>query len=444
MSAFPTSSARPTAWLASRFVLAPLLGVLCAAPLQAARAQAAAEPASAQAPAPSDSPFGGPEAGIGEASPLRLTLAHEATWKAGAPRQVLKNRSSLQVEYGEHLLENFFVQFKGKATAFFKKDHRRPVERTDAQVSQAYVQSSHGGTSVKAGIQTLPWGESMLSAVTDEVSPRDNRELFNFNLEELRLGQPMVVVDQYAQSGRWSAFWVPNPSFNKNPEPGSAYYFDPFPYRAEIEGDDGAEYGASWRRNFDSADITFMAASLLDNDYALRMGGDGAVTRSAQRFSMAGVALTYAFRNFVIRAEAAAKHGRAYNDAALQIVRRNAVDTYVGVDYRYSSSLTFGVEAMNQRIAHWNEVPGALPRSRQSVLFSLTKTFMHDDLSVNVLHFRNLPYRGNLTLVMNTLKWNDHLTLGLNLIYPDVGEPRSALWRVRDQKQIAFKAQYQF
>lgn len=439
LSAFPNSRLKPAAHIPPR-LLAVSLGLLISGCMVNARAQTS----TVLAPPPGDSMFSPQTPAAEEASPIRLTLAHEAAYKVEKPERVVKNRSSVQLEYASYFFGNFFVQFKGKTTAFLGKDHRRGAERTDAQVSQAYIQTSTGETSFKVGIQTLPWGESLLAAVTDEISPRDNRELFNFNLEELRLGQPMAVVDQYSTLGRWSAFWVPDPSFNKNPEKGTAYYFDPFTYRAGIEGDDGAEYGVSWRKNFESSDITFMAASLLDNDYGLRMNDGGTVTRVGQRFSLAGLAFTYAIRNFVIRGEAAVKSPKAYNNAALQLVEKKAIDTYLGVDYRYSSSLTFSIEAMNQRIADWNKEIQGVPRDRQSVLFSLTKTLMNDDLSINLLHFRNMPYRSNLTILMNTLKWDDHLTLGLNVIYPDANDRRNGLWNVRDQKQIAFKVQYQF
>jgi hypothetical protein len=430
----------PAAAVAPRRLFAGLLDRVSA--LYAGQA-AAQDTTGAQAPASGDA-FAGQDAAAGDTSPTRVTLAHEATYKVAEPERFMKNRASVQLEYSRYFFDRFFVQFRGRSTAFLNKDHRHDTEGSDTQVSQAYVQTSWGQTSVRAGVQALPWGESILAAVTDEVSPRDNRELFNFNLEELRLGQGMIVIDRYSAAGRWSAFWIPDPVFNKNPEKGSAYYFDPLAYRSRIEGDGGAEYGASWRKTFESADITFMAASLLDNDYARRMNGDGTASRVKERFSMAGMSFTYAISNFVIRGEAAFKSPKTYNDPALQIVKKKAIDTYLGVDYRYSSSLLLSVEATNQRIAGWTGEIAGLPRDRVSVLFSATKTMMNEDLSMNLLHFRNMPYRGNLSMLVNTLKWDDHLTFGLNLIYPEAPDQRNGLWSVRDQKQVAFRVQYQF
>lgn len=382
--------------------------------------------------------------GAAEDSPLRVTLAQELSYKVEAPREVIKNRSTLQVEYSKYLLEHFFVQFNGKASVFLGSDHRRGQGETDGMVSQAFVQSSFGQTSVKAGVQVLPWGESILAAVTDEVSPRDNRELFNFNLEELRIGQGMVVVDQFSELGRVSAFYTPQARYNKNPERGSAYFFDPLTYRAGVEDNERSEYGASWKKNFEGADLTLMAASLLENDYALRLDADGLVTRMPNRFRMAGVVANYALRDVVLRGEAAWKQGRSFYTGTMARVEKNTLDAYVAIDYRHSPTLTFSAEAVNQHIAGWDASLAGMPRNRQSLLLSATKTLMNDDLSINVMNFYNRPYTSNLTMLISTLKWDDHLTFGLNVVYPHTGQPKSGLWNVRDQKQIALKVQYQF
>lgn len=377
-------------------------------------------------------------------SPLRVTLAHELAYKAEQPDRLIKNRTSLRLEYSQFFLDHFVVQFSGKTTAFLDKDHRHDAEGRDTTVSQAYLQTSTGQTSLRVGVQALAWGESLLAPITDVVSPRDNRELFNFNLEELRIGQPMVAVDQYSKVGRWSMFWIPKPSFNKNPGPGTAYSFDPFKYRARIEGDNGAEYGASWKKNFESSDVTLMAASLVDNDYGLAMNADGTVTRVKARYTLAGMSFNYAFKSFVLRGEAALKSAKAFDNGALQIVRKRAFDSYLGLDYRYSASLTVGVELVNQHIAGWTDDILGYARDNRSLLLNVSKSMLHDDLTVNLLHFQNGPYRASVTVLESTYKWNDHVTLGWNASVPDTNDRRSPLWNVRDQKQVGFKIQYQF
>jgi hypothetical protein len=441
------SGRRASLRLAATAALVFLSGV-CTRPLSA---HVSAEPDSAAAEPDFALPESAVPSGIGASrssdrtdSLMRATFAYANSYNT-RPDYEVQNRASLQLEYSRYFLDNFFVQFNGKETKFLAGDHRHAVQGTDTLIPQAFIQGSFGKTSVRAGIQTLPWGESILAPITDEISPRDNRELFNFNLEELRLGQPMVTVDQYSGFGRWSLFFVPTPSFNKIPAQGTLYYVPvPFTYRSQIEGDRGGEYGASWKKTFASADITFMAASLINNDYALRRDDSGLVTRVKQRFSLAGLSFNYAIKQFVIRGEMAYKSPEDYNDAALRIVRRDEVDTYLGVEYNSSSTLKVGLEAVEQHIEHWDDAIQSAPRDRQSLLLTITKLMWHDDLSINILNFYNKPYSTNLVMLMSSLKLNDSMTLGLNVTVPYTRDTRSGLWYVRDQRQVAFKVQFQF
>ena len=382
--------------------------------------------------------------------PTRITLSQEAAYKFEKPDYLVKNRSSLRVEYSKYFLDHFFVQLDAKTTGFLREDHRHE-EGSDTRVSQAYLQTSFGKMSVSLGIQTVAWGESILAPITDEVSPRDNRELFNFNLDELRIGQPMIVVDQYSGFGRFSAFFTPNPSLNQNPEAGSAYYFDPFGGAARFNtgGDPGAEYGLSWRKSFGSADVSLMAASLIDNEYALRLDQAGRIVRERNRYSLAGMTFSYTVGKFLLKGEAGMKAPQSYNtspadNTGLQLMKKDALDTYLGVEYRHDSSLSVSIEGVNEHIMDWSSAIQGTPRNRQSLLLNVTKLMMNDDLSINVLNFYSMPDSSVLTMLLTSYQWNDNLALDLNVTYPSTRSEKSGLWNVRDQKQIAFKVQYKF
>jgi hypothetical protein len=378
-------------------------------------------------------------------SPMRITLAHEASYKVEQPESLVKNRTSARLEYSQYVREKFFVQLDAKGSVFWGADHRHDAEGTDLTLSQAYVQSSFRQTSIKAGYQVLPWGESIIAPVTDVVSPRDQRELFNFNLDELRLGQAMVAVDQYSEYGQWSGFFIPHAEFNENPLPGTAYFFDPLRYSTEIGGeDDLSEYGGSWRKTFSDADITVMAANLIANDYALRLGTDGRVTRERERFSLAGAVFNYAMKQVIFRGEVAWKSDQAFNDAALQIVKRDVIDAYFGAEYSPSSTLTVSLEGVNRHVMDWSYEVASAPKDSQSLLLSVTKMLLHDDLTINFLNFHSMPQSGSLAMLLTTYDLSDNMRLGVNVVYPYSQDEDSALFAVRDQKQIVFKIQYQF
>jgi len=377
--------------------------------------------------------------------PTRVTIAQESAYKFADPQRTIKERASVRVEYSRHFLEHSFLQFDAKRTQFFGADHRH-FEGSDTRVNQAYVQTSLGQTSVGVGIQTVAWGESILAPITDEVSPRDNRELFNFNLEELRVGQPMVTVDQYSDLGRFSAFYTPHPRFNKIPRAGSAYFLLPAGVTIEQSAQAQAshpEYGLNWRRSFGRTDVSLMAARLTDNDFALRAAGADRLVAEPTRFSLFGMTVGRVVDKFLLKGELGLKMPKAFNDAQQQIVRRNELDAYLGVEYRHSSTLSLGLEAVNQHIVNWDPTIQTA-RDRQTILLTATQLLRHDDLSIQLLQFFNRPDASRLTMVMTSLKWNDNLTFGLNLMVPSTRHPRSSLYGVRDQKQVEFKMQYQF
>lgn len=387
---------------------------------------------------------GGFEPSAPKESPLRISAAYEFGYKVQNPTRTTKNRASLRLEYARTFNGRFSVQFDGKANAFLGHDHRRAIKDNDVMVTQAYLQTSIGETSVRAGVQTLAWGESILAPITDEISPRDNRELFNFNLEELRIGQPMLVVDRYSQNRRWGVFWIPAPSFNKSPAEQSIYNFDPFAYRHGIEGDGGAEYGLSWKRSYNNADFTLMAASLVDNDYARRVNGDGSVSRVRERFTLTGLSFTRAMGNFVLRGEAAVKFGKPFNNAAVQIVEKRTIETYVSLDYQVSPTLSFTAELLNQHVSDWETDTLGVARNRQTLMLSAQKNFMNDDLSITLRNFSFWPHASNLPMLLASWKASDNLTMSLNLTAPMTSQRNGSLWAVRDQKQTLFKIQWQF
>src|SRR5690606_8538184 len=119
-------------------------------------------------------------------------------------------------------------------------------------------------------------------------------------------------------------------------------------------------------------------------------------------------------------------------------------DTYLGVDYRYSSTLTFSAEVLNQHIFDWTPDMAGVARNRQTYMVSVEKLLMNDDLSISLQHFQYRPHASSLTTLMTSWTVNDNLTLSLNLSIPSTNDPQASLWNVRDQKQAMFKVLYQF
>lgn len=385
----------------------------------------------------------------------RVSLVHESSYGESG---VVNNRSWFRVEYSKFFLNNFFVQIDSKLNAFWGRDHRAVAEDEsvlfETITPEAFLQYSAAGgrTSIKVGQQKLIWGESEAGAITDEVSPRDLSELFFIPLEQSRRGQVMAVLDHFASSGDWTAFFVPDPDFNRYAYPGTAYYIDPF--AGGVKGSDEAsdqhhEYGMRWRRAFNNSDISLMAADLVDNDYAYRQEGvtdDGrpVVARSQQRFTMIGGAFNLARGKFLFKGEVAYKFPKAFNDAAFQIVEKDVLDSALGLTYSLGKSNTLGLEIVNRYVHDWSSGIVSVPRNTSSLVLNANLFFLNENLTVNWLAIYERPYDSYQSSLRTSYKWADNLISSIDVHLVDVPNGRSSLYPYRDKDQIVLRLQYQF
>lgn len=385
--------------------------------------------------------------------PTRVTLRQEGSYKFKEPDGIINNRSSVRLEYSKFFLNNFFLQFDSRLTTYWKNDHRAKAEAEqvffESRTREAFLQTSFLKTSIKAGIQILAWGESEVGAITDEISPRDYREMFNISLEELRLGQPMLTVDQYSPFGAWGLFFIPSPAFNKYPKKGTAYYYDPFngniEDRVEKRDENIFEYGMRWKKTFGKSDISIMAASLINNDYAYRMEDSlDRITKNKLRNYLAGMAFNYALRNFLVKGEVAMKSPKVYNNASFHIVKKDAIDASLGFDYSPGGTFSLSLESVTNFVADWNDEIQGVPELTHTLVLFLNNRFINDDLSVFLVTLYSEPYTSFLNILTTSFNWNDHVTLYFDAYYPFIKDKKSFYWIYRDQKQVVFKMQYQF
>lgn len=395
----------------------------------------------------------------GSPKAMRISVAHEVSYRIGDARGMVNNRSSFRLEYSKFFLDSFFVEVDSKLNAFWSSDHRAEAE--DERIAfetitpEAYLQYSKAGSdiSVKVGVQKMIWGVSEGGAITDEVSPRNFSELFFIPLEESRLGQFMVNVDHFSSIGHWSFFFVPDPKFNKYPEQGTAYYFDPFAGAAEVRDDpaggDDQEYGMRWKRTFGSTDVSVMAASLIDNDPVYRMdgltqAGVPLISRVEQRFTLTGMTLNHARGDFLFRGEVGFKSPKAFNDAAFRTIEKNVVDSSLGMTYSLGQSNSIGIEWVNRHVLDWSGRIAGVPRNTSSLVLNTNFFFLNDTLLVNWLTIYSRPFTSVQSSVRTSYEWDDNLTFSLDAHLIDVQDSSSALHRYRNQDQVVFKVRYQF
>ena len=380
--------------------------------------------------------------------PLRISLKHETSYKFASPKRVVNNRSSVRVEYSKPLTSNLFLRLDTKLNLHWGNDHRAKAKDEnpfrELVTREAYLQSSFGNTSFRLGYQILPWGVSEGGAITDEVSPRNNAEFFFISLEESRVGQQMLAMDHFGDSGQWTAFFVPRPGYNKYPDRGSEYDI-PGAFDRNAPDDDWGnagtyEFGARWKRTFGKSDISLMAARLIDNDYLVRQ----------QRFRMYGLTANIAIDNLLLRAEVALKQPRAFfarpaGSSDLSIVESDQFDSSFGFDYSPGGrSLTYSAEVVWSRLLDWRSDIVGRERDEYSLVGSVSNRFFNDDLTLSWLTIYTRPYTSFQHKFLSSYLIDDNSTVYFELFYPDERDERSGTWPYRDQKQFVIRYQYQF
>ncbi len=380
--------------------------------------------------------------------PLRISLKHETSYKFASPKRVVNNRSSVRVEYSKPLTSNLFLRLDTKLNLHWGNDHRAKAKDEnpfrELVTREAYLQSSFGNTSFRLGYQILPWGVSEAGAITDEVSPRNSAEFFFISLEESRVGQPMLAMDHFGDSGEWTAFLVPRPGYNKYPDRGSEYDIPgAFDRNAPDDDWDNAgtyEFGARWKRSFGKSDISLMAARLIDNDYLVRQ----------QRFQMYGLTANMAIDNLLLRAEVALKQPRAFfalpaGGSDLSIVESDQFDSSFGFDYSPGGrALSYSAEVTWSRLLDWRDSIVGREHNEYSLVGSVSNRFFNDDLTLSWLTIYTRPYTSFQHKFLSSYLIDDNSTVYFELFYPDERDERSGTWPYRDQKQFVIRYQYQF
>lgn len=379
---------------------------------------------------------------------LRVSLKHEISYKFASPKRVVNNRSSVRLEYAKALTDNLYLRLDTKLNLHWGNDHRAKAKDEDPfrelVTREAYLQSSFGNTSVRLGYQILPWGVSEGGAITDEVSPRNSAEFFFVSLEESRVGQAMLTMDHFGESGQWTAFFVPRPGYNRYPDRGSEYDLPgAFEKNAPEDGWGNAgtyEFGARWKRTFGKSDISLMAARLIDNDYLVRQ----------QRFRMYGLTANIGIDNLLLRAEVAFKQPRAFfarqpGSNELSIAESDQFDSSFGFDYSPGGrALTYSAEAVWSRLLDWNSGIVSREQDEYSLIGAVTNRFFNDDLILSWLTIYSLPYTSIRHRFLSSYLIDDNSTVYFEFFYPDERDERSGTWPYRDQKQFVIRYQYQF
>lgn len=314
------------------------------------------------------------------------------------------------------------------------------------------MQCSLENTSLKLGRFITIWGEVDGNEITDIISPRDYSELFFVKLEDSRMRQEMVTLNQYTSFGNFNLFYIPKPSFNRLPDQGTEYYIDIFGEGVEIKEDkkkdNGPEFGIRWIKNFEKGNVSLMYANLLENEYSYEfideIGPETLLEKSTQRFQMIGATVSYTKGSFLWKGEFAKKTSLTFADSNFNLYKNEVIDYAASIEYS-GSLYSIGIDIDDRYVLNWEKkISDDVQEHNTTITFCCDRNFLNNDLTIEFeTSYLMQEYAIEYSLDA-TYQFNDYLKFEGEVFVIDVSNKNSSLWEYKDQDRLSVRMVYQF
>ncbi|WP_028876066.1 hypothetical protein [Teredinibacter turnerae] len=356
----------------------------------------------------------------------KFIYQHDLAYIFTDPEEVGSNRSSLRFQWNRFIGNHLYLNVDVKPIVYLPGDDALEVDQDvdgELKTKELYASFTQGTTSVTFGRKIVVWGEAEASPVTDIISPQNIQDLVFTSLDESRLSQTMLVVDQYVGKHQWSLIANPDIKFDEQP----AVATNDLP--AE-EDDKDVELGLRWKAAIGRADLSLMYADVLDNGavtrYNARTGEEE--TNYYAAYSMFGAAANINLGNISLKIEA------AFNNKRAQGIDGTAASlAEYDLGYAESDEVLFAVNSTYQEngLREWNY--GVLhteyldytehfelkERRLDEFYFGVSNRFYHELVEVYLEYQYEITLESSIAHVMASYRATDNLTLQVDVFNLD-------------------------
>ena len=229
------------------------------------------------------------------------------------PEEVASNRSSLRFQWNWIFNNALYFNIDLKPIAYYAGDNFLQSENKniDAELvtKELFMQLSFFDTSITVGNKIVIWGESESSAVTDIISPQNIEDLVFTSLDESRLSQAMLIIEQYLGQDHISLLIILDRKVDRDPIGFSSE--DSIPRSARALEERRAEVGFRWKRSaVGLGDFSIMLADVTDNTSVEKYTLDNqdqisSVQSFHGNYKMLGLAANIGYKNTTLKLESA-------------------------------------------------------------------------------------------------------------------------------------------
>lgn len=236
-----------------------------------------------------------------------------------------------------------------------------------------YFEYSSGGLLFRAGYQQVVWGEAFGSFFADVVNPKDLREAGLNSLAEQRLQTPMINFKWIEKKWSMQGIWIPQPQFNRNPDPGGDFFVLPAGMTAagvnyvtestvlteQNNQSFETEFGVRATALLGSWDFSLFALNAYDRSpyYTSRVTSLAPMTVTLQphsvTYNLMGMTMTNDFDGVVLRMEVISHQKRPFQNVVnsqLGYRRSNQLVSVVGLDLTQFEFAQIGLQISRDEV----------------------------------------------------------------------------------------------
>jgi len=329
-------------------------------------------------------------------------------------------------------------------------------------VRKLYFQSGNTNTSFKLGKQIVVWGEAEGGIITDIISPRDSTEFIFTQIEDTRVGQYMLTVDNYSGYGQVSFILNPDSQANIYPEKGHKYAapsfdtMDGFDVKAPYESAnilDETEVGTRWKHTLKSIDISLMGASVRDNNPVYRFDGispenEIILTPVHERYEMLGASSTQTRGYYLISEEIAYKFNKSFNAQShmpgVDICKKDVLDTAISIEYNANGAWDSMLSISNSHINNFDDAITGLKENLTTIYLSWTKNFLYETLTTSISAIYIIQNEDMVCTPEVSYDINDSWSFEASASFFAIDDIDSQLACFKNNHRIAFESSYKF
>ncbi|MFT6388287.1 MAG: hypothetical protein ACJAUP_001665 [Cellvibrionaceae bacterium] len=219
-------------------------------------------------------------------------------------------------------------------------------------LNEGYFSWDWGSYGMSLGYQKIAWGQADDLRIVDVVNPLDLKDFVLFDLDEYRISQPMLRVEQTLSNWDIEGLWIFSSEPNQLPPTGSEFSFNAGEGIPEKHPNDG-EFGLQAKRFFYDTDIALYAFRGR-NDTPILTNATTSPRLEYARETMLGTSLVRPIGNWVARGELAWFDDREFNLNNFSTSHSDVLQWLIGIDYLYKDWL-FTAQATDRHIKDWDD-----------------------------------------------------------------------------------------